>query len=528
MRRCDRSFLLAALLAGMVAVPLTVVAGQGGVPKCLTGVVRDAAGRPVSGAQVFLSRTGPTAEASTVTGSDGTFALEPGPSGTFLLRVHKDSFRDWQRTLDLPGDAENLVVVSLSPTDANSAAMQFNDKPDFTVAGITDWTAAGGHGSDVNLRASESLAKDTRDLGSRTEQTPVVDAKLEKKLRAEVLRSPESFEANRTLGAFCLRQRQFPDAIAALHKAHALNPADYTTAYELAQALQGAGKNEDAKLLVTQLIASNDRGELHRLFAEIEESRNDPLAAERQYERAVQLDPTEENYFAWGSELLIHRAVEAAIQVFNKGSQLFPRSERMHAGLGASLYANGSYEDAAKRVCSASDLNASDPEPYLFLGRMEQASPRHLPCVEEKLERFSQEHPENAHASFYLAVALLKSGEADESGKKAEALLRNAVKLNPNFAEAYLQLGVLQLQRNDFEQARISFDKAAAADPDFPDPHFRLAQIYKRAGDKEKVSQELQSFERLKRSDAALVEQKRRDIRQFVVVLKDSNPSPSK
>ena len=39
--------------------------------------------------------------------------------------------------------------------------MEFADKPDFTIAGVTDWTAVGGHGSDSTLRTSEDLARET-------------------------------------------------------------------------------------------------------------------------------------------------------------------------------------------------------------------------------------------------------------------------------------------------------------------------------------------------------------------------------
>ena len=42
--------------------------------------------------------------------------------------------------------------------------MEFADKPNFTVAGVTDWTAVGGHGSDATLRTSEALARETTTL----------------------------------------------------------------------------------------------------------------------------------------------------------------------------------------------------------------------------------------------------------------------------------------------------------------------------------------------------------------------------
>src|SRR5205814_2107505 len=47
---------------------------------------------------------------------------------------------------------------SSSPT---TGEMEFTDKPNFTVAGVMDWNNTGTHGSDVRVRTSEALAKET-------------------------------------------------------------------------------------------------------------------------------------------------------------------------------------------------------------------------------------------------------------------------------------------------------------------------------------------------------------------------------
>ena len=222
--------------------------------------------------------------------------------------------------------------------------------------------------------------------------------------------------------------------------------------------------------------------------------------------------------------VLVHRAVEAAVAVFNKGVRAFPQSERMLAGLGAALYANGAYDAAATQLCDAVDLNPSDRRSYLFLGKMEQAAPRGLPCAEEKLALFAHRNPDDAQANFYYAIALQQSGK-EQDKKHVASLLQNAVKLDPEFAEAYLQLGIVQSQSGDWVGARASYEKAAVIRPSLPDPHFRLAQIYKHTGDDLRASQELQTFERLKQSDAVAVEERRREIRQFVIVPNASSDS---
>ncbi len=519
-----RTLRISSLPFGVVLVALFALSTpQASQSETITGSVRGSDGTPISGARVILNGNG-VSQKEAMTDGEGNFSLTTADSGSFVLSVHKDGFRDAERPLTLPAASQSLsiLLVRASGSAAGTASdpgVQFNDKPNFTVAGITDWTAAGGHGSDANLRASESLANDTRTLSPGRTRTGRPDPELERRLREAVGKEPSSFRSNRELGAFCLRERQYSDAIPPLEKAHELNTGDFDTAFELVQAYQGAGQPGKAKTLIQQLLTSNNRAELHRLSGDIEESLGDPLAAEREYERAVELDPSEGNYFAWGGELLVHRAVEAAVQVFTKGTAAFPRSERMLAALGAALYANGAYERAAWNVCKASDLNPSDPEPYLFLGRMAQAAPQVLPCVEEKLARFVREHPGDARANFYYAVAILKASEREERKKQAEVLLQQAVKIDPHFAEAYLQLGVFEAQREHWESAKAFYERAAAANTAFPDPHFRLAQVYRRAGDSQRAAEELQTFERLKQSDAAAVEQQRREIRQFIVVL---------
>lgn len=520
------SVLTVAALTLVLCFPAVLVQAspEKSAPELVKGVVRDAAGAPVADAQVSLQETGNTETQQTATNGQGQFSLSCRRPGSYLLSVRKDGYRDSMLKFALPLTAETRLAISLTRVSGPASGapqqaadtMQFSDKPDFTVAGITDWTAAGGHGSDVNLRASEALARETRTLGGSNAHPSDPDA--ERSLRAAVANEPSSFEANHALGAYYFRSRRFREAIPLLEKAHDLNAADYDNSFQLAEAYLGARQSEQAKALITKMLATNDRAELHRLMGDVHEQSNDALSAEREYERAVKQEPSEQNYFAWGGELLVHRAVQPAIEVFTAGVRAFPRSERMLAGLGAALYASGAYADAAQRVCEASDLNPSDPNPYLFLGKMEEFAPDALPCARDRLARFLRAQP-NASANYYYAIALSKSDEAGVAQPQIEKLLRKAIELDPKSAPAYLQLGISQAERGDAAAAQASYEKAIAANPNLPEPHFRLAQSYKRAGENARAEQEFRTFQRLKQSDAAAVEQQRRAVRQFVIVL---------
>jgi len=196
----------------------------------------------------------------------------------------------------------------------------------------------------------------------------------------------------------------------------------------------------------------------------------------------------------------------------------------MLAGLGAALYAHGPYGAAAPRLCDGPGLNPSDSHPYLFLGQRQQFSSEPLLCAKEKLAGFARDQPENPWANFYYAVALSRGPESPNTADahEVEVLLEKATQSDPKFAPAYLQLGILFYERGDSAKAIERYHHSITADPNVSEAHFRLAQAYRRAGENAKAAQEFQTFDRLKRSEAASVEQHRRQVRQFVVVLKNS------
>lgn len=461
--------LFIALMCMLVALAANAQAADQKTSWNIQGKVTETNGSPIQGASVRLERSAGGSRQQITTDADGKFVFMASSEGAYVLRIEKPGFRDKTQFVDVPPKGPALMVLVLTPNKLaangkSSEPMQFSDSTDFTVAGITDWTAAGGHGSDVNLRTSEALAKQTRELAS---------AAPDKDVRADSQDLPRRRDQ--------LKKR----------------------------------------------LASDDRADLHRQLGDVDEQMNDSLDAVHEYERAAQLDPSEQNYFAWATELLLHRAIQPAAEVFKKGSAAYPHSERLLAGLGAALYASGLYTQAAERVCAASDSNPADITPYLFLGKMVQASSQPLPCTEEKLARFLREHPENAFASYYLAVARWKRVSMADSrvAEQVKDLLTRSLKIDPKFAEAYLQLGIVYAAMAEMSKAVTAYENARNADPSLAEAHFRLAQAYKKLNEPEKAHQEFAAYEKIQNTKAAAIEQQRREIQQFVVVYKDKSPA---
>ena len=156
---------------------------------------------------------------------------------------------------------------------------------------------------------------------------------------------------------------------------------------------------------------------------------------------------------------------------------------------------------------------------------MQEAVSTPLPCVEGKLERFSKDQPANALANYYYALALWKrerGAQTSDTSRRAEALLQRAAAIDPKFDSAYLQLGDLYSARAEWPAALASYEKAVATNPASSQNRYRLGLTYRRMGEEVKAQHEFEKYKELERKEADQVERQRRELRQFLFVLKDA------
>jgi tetratricopeptide (TPR) repeat protein len=501
--------------------------------------VLDAADKPVSDATVSLKEAAASNPLETHTDTAGTYRFSALRPGTYMLAAQKSGLRS---SAPAPltvsqGDRKQVDLLLQLSGNAPSAAqpMSFSDGPNFTVAGITDWTAAGGHGSDSILRTSEDLARETlalkhQDAGSGSHSSSSINAEeSESRLRAALAAAPGSFVANHQLGIFYLQARRYRESLPLLEASYQIDPANDENERDLVLACENTGDLKQAREHITNLLKGQNNPDVHRMAGDLDEKSGDPLAAVQQYQQATSLDPSEQNYFAWGSELLLHRAVWQAADVFRSGVKAHPKSARLLTALGTALFAGALYDEAARHLCDASDLDPANPEPYLFMGKVEIAAPAPLPCVEPKLARFVQQKPDSSVANYLYAMALLKRQQlsANKSGlQDVETLLTKSVSLDPKCADGYLQLGILAASRHSDENAIQLYSKAVEIDPQLAEAHYRLAVAYERIGEREKAQQEFQLHNEIQKRQAAAVEQERRDLKQFVIVQGQPTAAP--
>ncbi len=93
--------------------------------------------------------------------------------------------------------------------------------------------------------------------------------------------------------------------------------------------------------------------------------------------------------------------------------------------------------------------------------------------------------------------------------------------IDPKLDEAYLQLGMLHSARRDFEQAIRDYKKAIDVNPRLGEAHRELGLIYQRTGDKAKAQREFAAYQEIEKAEAAEREREQRELRQFLIILKD-------
>jgi tetratricopeptide (TPR) repeat protein len=359
------------------------------------------------------------------------------------------------------------------------------------------------------LSAAEAAPDSAQGFASSRPRVPGnqgVHSQLEIRLRQAVERAPASFEANYRLGEFYVQMRKLKAGIPYLKKAHELNPAHYANGYDLALAYFETGDQQMARRQIQEMLGQRDTPELHNLLGDVEEKSGDPVRAAQEYQLAAQQDPSERNIFDWGNELLLHGAFEEAEKVFSDGIERHPNSSRLHVGLGIAFYSRGFYDDAARVLCHASDLEPSDPRPYLFLGKMFDISLSQAEEVQARLRRFVQSHPRNAQAHYYYAMSLWK-GERTPKGvgdkREVEGHLKQATALDPALAEAHLHLGNFYADEDKLQQAIFEYRRTIGLKPDLASAHYRLSQTYRRSGDLLHAQEELECYQRLHAHDTA-------------------------
>jgi tetratricopeptide (TPR) repeat protein len=291
-------------------------------------------------------------------------------------------------------------------------------------------------------------------------------------LRAAVADQPEDAEARHNLGTVLLKLNDWEGAIAELSQAAHLDPLLAEAHVNLAQALQKAGRAEEARRATLEAqrilkVKSNQGRALVLLESAAQKIKGgERVKAIDELREAISLDENlVEAHFLLGSTLRqAPPSLEEAVQVLGGVLRLDPRHARARYELGRVL------EDQGKPVEAEAEYRKSiEIAPSLVEARRALSS---------------------------LAI------RKDDWGT-ASAQLRYLLAWSPEDADAHFQLGRLLARRKEWEQALDEFKLSAKLKAGRAEVHHETGLALKALGREEEAAKEFRAARELSSGSAA-------------------------
>lgn len=357
---------------------------------------------------------------------------------------------------------------------------------------------------------------------------------------------PENAYGHYILGNIHFNLNDFKAALPHLEKVLLLAP-DFDAARALGLTYLHLRQPERARLLFEEIQASFEKlnPDLHILFGQMYEVTGYAPEAEREFKRALSIDPRKPraNFFL-GYVILQHGGSERlpeAGQAFERELEILPDDHHSNFFAGVVASAMNEHERASGFLRKAIDLDPDSREAWLFLGQSQvelgelQAAEASFRRAVELSGKDGDEGVQTRRTHFMLGRLLIRTGRRDEGAKhikisqelqkrslesardeisqiygevaarsgaspdenrirktelskeRAAELIKLETYLSDVLAQAFYNLGVIAVLREDREGAFRMFETASKWKPDFPNLARILGNLHLTARNHEKA-----------------------------------------
>jgi tetratricopeptide (TPR) repeat protein len=313
--------------------------------------------------------------------------------------------------------------------------------------------------------------------------------------RKSVTAKPDVFVANLNLGLQLAKTNQ-PDAEDFLRAATRLKPTasvsegQYRAWLSLAQTISKT--KPDEALAAFQKAANFQPNEIepHLLAGHLLEEANRFSEAEQEYKQALALDPRSTDAATGLANIYMrgHKFSEAE-EYLRKLVVVQPNSAALHIQLGRVLAAEGKNEAATAELQAGLKLAPGDDaalrdaaELYAKAGKYDLAAAAYRQLLVA--------HPNEAELHDGLGKALMWRKESPE----AEREFLNAIKLKPDYGNAYYDLAFAANENKDWTLVIRALDARAKLLPETPMTYFLRASAYDHLRDFKKAAANFHSF----------------------------------
>jgi tetratricopeptide (TPR) repeat protein len=301
-----------------------------------------------------------------------------------------------------------------------------------------------------------------------------------------------------TLGLVLAAAKQYRAAQVELEQANALHPETFEILHNLGQAYLRGHEYAKADLALSRALkVKPDSVETLYLLAQVYSDQNRPVDALELLARAHKAAPENADIiFLMARVSMTQNYFEDAIPLLESGLKIAPQRADLHAALGESYFMSGKAE---KAIDEFKMLIALDPSArsYAFMG----LSYRHLGRFEEATKYFKEGlklDPHNASCLYNLGFIEERQGNS----ARADALFQQALRSNPDFSDALLELANLRVKDKKYAEAAELLRHYVKVGHDVATGYYKLAMVERSLHQTAAAQRDLSVFQTLSKNSS--------------------------
>ncbi len=303
-------------------------------------------------------------------------------------------------------------------------------------------------------------------------------------------------------GMAYLKAARYREAIADFAEVHRLKtPKTATTClaalhYNIASAYYALEEFERAVTEYRKAIDFNPASfnAYHQLGVAYSELKQYQAALDA-YQQAAHISPNASlPHYNIGLVYLKRGQLSSAVTAFKTAITLAPKGHNLqnaYIGLGETYFKQGALTQAADAYNEAIRLNTNAIQAHTGLGKI-YAKQGNLQLAISTYEKILKLQLDNTEVHYHIAQALIKQGKTEEAAaamkffkllRETEPLLQKAqkwVKIHPQDAKGYNNLGIIYLARRRFGEAVKNYKRAIALAPTLATAHYNLGHAYQK------------------------------------------------
>lgn len=337
--------------------------------------------------------------------------------------------------------------------------------------------------------------------------------------------APSVAEFHATLGVIYYQQGNFEQAVTELRRTLSLKPTLPKVSGLLAMSLSALGHYKEALPGLektfhqsTDLPIKRMAGlQLERAYTALQQDRN-----------AVQVALEMDKVFGDDPEVLYNNERiygNYAFLTIQKLKTVAPNSAWRHLAAAEAQESQDNYPVAIAEYRVVLRMDPARPGIHYKLGRTlldkwhTSQQPEDLAAAKQEFGLELTLDPANSNAAYEIGEIDRQAGQLND----AQAFFEKAVTYHPDFAEAQIGLAVVLSSRGKWQEALPHLERAVALRPDDDVAWYRLSQVYRALGDGPNQKKALAIFQQLRSKSSPEQDKVPREVTQPKL---DSGPTP--